>query len=403
MKKLLYGTTALIAVGLMAGTAVAAEKKKVEKIKLGLGGYWRAAIHLGDSDNDAPGGTAAAVDNRSHGLAQESEIYFSGKTTLDNGVKFGVTVQLEGETSADQMDNSYIWTAGSFGRLEFGETWGPSLLMSYGSVGDQIDGHSDFASNFAIGTGRPNGQFINTFGGGAALLATPDQKINYFTPRMAGFQLGIGYIPENKAGNMDGSGLDSKLGGTIGNELLDIGINYTGKFGDASLAGFGSYYTSDTEKSSAAALAAKDVDGYSLGGQIGISGFRVGGRYTKTNDIAGTGAGLAVPVAGAVAPAGLDRTGWRIGVDYGFGPWKVGVAHYNMEQEIAGAAAGTKSARDDEIELSTISASYALGPGIKMFGGLMFFDFQDSTNAAGLAPGNEGDNTIGVIGTKLSF
>ena len=48
MKNILYGTTALIAVSLVAGSAGAAEK-----IKLGLGGYWRAAIQVGDGDNDA--------------------------------------------------------------------------------------------------------------------------------------------------------------------------------------------------------------------------------------------------------------------------------------------------------------------------------------------------------------
>ena len=118
MKNILYGTTALIAVSLVAGSAGAAEK-----IKLGLGGYWRAAIQVGDGDNDAPSGSALATDNRSHGFGRESEIYFSGKTTLDNGIKFGVMVQLEGETSGDQMDNSYIWADGSFGRIEYGETW----------------------------------------------------------------------------------------------------------------------------------------------------------------------------------------------------------------------------------------------------------------------------------------
>ena len=116
MKNILYGTTALIAVSMVAGSAGAAEK-----IKLGLGGYWRAAIHMGDTNNDSAA-AATASDFRNHGFGRESEIYFSGKTTLDNGIKFGVMVQLEGETSADQMDNSYIWSAGSFGRLEYGET-----------------------------------------------------------------------------------------------------------------------------------------------------------------------------------------------------------------------------------------------------------------------------------------
>ena len=392
MKSLLYGTTALMAVGLMAGNAVAAEK-----IKLGLGGYWRAAIHLGESDNDATTVAAGKSDIRNHGFGQESEIYFSGKTTLDNGIKFGVMVQLEGETSGDQIDNTYIWSSGSFGRIEFGETWGPSLLMSYGSTGDMLDGHGDFASQAAHA--NVNGQFIDTYGGDAGILATPDQKMTYFTPRMSGLQVGISYMPENNpaATNSTGTGLNSKAGGTIGNELLDIAVNYTGKFGGASVGVFGSYFTSDSEPAAVGGVAGKDADGYSAGGQVGFSGFRIGGRYTKINDIAGAGA---APIASTAA--GLDRTNWRVGVDYGTGPWMIGVAYMHLEQEVAGAVATVKATRDDEIDYISIGASYNMGPGIKMFGGLQIYDFQDSAGGAGPVS-TEADNTVGVIGTKLSF
>jgi predicted porin len=378
-----------MAVGLMAGTAGAAEK-----IKLGLGGYWRAAVHLGDSDNDGTG--AAASDIRNHGFGQESEIYFSGKTTLDNGIKFGVMVQLEGETSADQIDNTYIWSSGSFGRIEFGETWGPSLLMSYGSTGDMLDGHGDFASQAAHA--NVNGQFIDTYGGDAGILATPDQKLNYFTPRMGGFQLGLSYMPENNPGaNSTGTGLNSKLDGTIGNELIDIAANFVNKFGSVDVAVFGSYFTSDSEPAAIGAASGKDVDGYSLGGQVGIAGFRIGGRYTKIDDIAGAGA---APLAAAAA--GLERVNYRVGVDYGSGPWRVGVAYMQLEQEVAGAVVGTKSTRDDKIEYISIGGSYNLGPGVKMFGGLQIYDFEDSAGGAGPVA-TEADNTVGVIGTKLSF
>ena len=392
MKSILYGTTALMAVGLMAGTAVAAEK-----IKLGLGGYWRAAIHLGDSDNDANTAATGQSAFRNHGFGQESEIYFSGKTTLDNGIKFGVMVQLEGETSGDQIDNTYIWSAGNFGRVEYGETWGVSLLMSTGSVGDMLDGHGDFASNSAHA--NVNGQFIDTYGGDAALLATPDQKLNYFTPRMSGFQLGVSYMPENYTGtNATGTGLNSKLDGTIGNELVDVAANYVGKVGGADVRAFGSFFTSDSESTAIGVAAGKDVDGYSGGAQVGVSGFRIGGRYTRVNDISGPGG---APLASTAA--GLDRTNWRIGVDYGTGPWKVGIAYMSLEQEIAGATAGTKSARGDETNYISIGGAYNLGPGIKMFGGLQIYDFQDSAGGAGAAVSTEADNTVVVIGTKFSF
>ncbi|MBC8241833.1 MAG: porin [Alphaproteobacteria bacterium] len=370
MKNILYGTTALVAVSLLAGTAGAAEK-----IKLGLGGYWRGVIQIGDNESDA---SPATLDNRGHGLGQESEIYFSGKTTLDNGIKFGVMVQLEGETSGDQIDNTYIWADGSFGRVEFGETWGVSLLMSAGSIGELIDGHGDFGSQGSVTT--LNGLGLNSYGGDAGILQTPDQKIQYFTPRMSGFQLGVSYMPENNTGNNStGSGLNSQLDGTVGNELLDVAANYVGKMGGTDVRVFGSRFVSDTEATAVGAAAGTDVDGYSAGGQIGMSGFRIGGRYTKIDDRAGA--------------ANTDRVEWRAGVDYASGPYKVGIVYQLATGDVAAVV------RDDETRYVSVGGSYNLGPGIKLFGGLQFFDFEDSSNTAA----TQGSNTVGVIGTKFSF
>ncbi|MDA1097558.1 MAG: porin [Proteobacteria bacterium] len=378
MKSILYGTTALMAVSLVAGSVSAAEK-----IKLGLGGYWRGAIHVGDADNDGAG--AAGSDLRDHGFGQESEIYFSGNTTLDNGIKFGVMVQLEGETSGDQIDNTYIWTEGAFGRVEFGETWGPSLLMSYGSVGDKLDGHGDFASNNA-GTNW-NGLGINTYGGDAGILQTPDQKITYFTPRMAGFQVGASYMPENNpaATNSTAGGLNSQVNGLVGNELFDIAANYVGKFGGVDVAAFGSWFTSDTEATAIGAVPGRDVDGYSVGGQIGVSGFTVGGRYTNIDDLLG-----AQPTTAATAG---DRETWRMGAAYASGPWSVGANYIKATGDIGGVN------RDDETVYWSVGGDYNLGPGITLFAGVQFWDYEDSSNTAA----TQGDSTIGVFGTLFSF
>jgi len=38
-----------------------------------------------------------------------------------------------------------------------------------------------------------------------------------------------------------------------------------------------------------------------------------------------------------------------------------------------------------------------------MFGGVQFYDFQDSANIANASPQSEASMTIGVLGTKFSF
>ena len=78
MKKFLYGTTALVASGMVAGAASAAEP-----ISLGLSGYYTSVLAF--SDDDAPGTGDTSV-------KQDAEIIFSGSTTLDNGLTAGVEV-----------------------------------------------------------------------------------------------------------------------------------------------------------------------------------------------------------------------------------------------------------------------------------------------------------------------
>ena len=95
MKKLLYGTTALVAAGMVAGGAQAADK-----IKVGVGGYFYGyLVGVSQDDSAASSGVSADPGNnrRGHHINREGEIIFTGKTTLDNGIQFGVQVQLEAE------------------------------------------------------------------------------------------------------------------------------------------------------------------------------------------------------------------------------------------------------------------------------------------------------------------
>jgi len=365
MKNILYGTTALFAVGLMAGTAVASEK-----IKLGLGGYWRGMIQVGDNNADAVGGAGDGL--RDHGFGQESEVYFSGKTKLDNGITVTAAVQLEGETTGDQIDNTWITASGGFGTVHYGETWGPSLLMVGGGVGEK-NHTGDFAS-FNAGVNL-NGLGLNSFIGGAGLNGRPSPKLAYYTPRMSGFQAGIGYAPEK--GNAFSNGArTSELAGGIGNELVDIGLNFVKKVGSANVSIGAVYNTSETEEATATAVPDPDVDGRGLGISVKMGGIKVGGRYAQLEDRGG---------------AGNDRTNWRIGADYGMGPWSVGFTYQVAVQEFVGA--------DDKTTYFSIGANYNVAPGVSLFGGIISYEFEDSTNTASA----EGENSFGIFGTKLSF
>ena len=104
MKKLLLGSTALVAGGLMAAPAMAADP-----IKIGVGGYYQFYALAGNIEGVyAPtllGGAGAttllrvartSVQYKGLQFIQEGEIHFIGQSKLDNGTTVGLTVELEG-------------------------------------------------------------------------------------------------------------------------------------------------------------------------------------------------------------------------------------------------------------------------------------------------------------------
>ena len=76
MKKILYGTTALVAAGMLASGSAAA----ADKVKMGVGGYFQAFFVVADQD-DSTGEPGA--NRRNHGVSREGEI-------IDHGVAQGI-------------------------------------------------------------------------------------------------------------------------------------------------------------------------------------------------------------------------------------------------------------------------------------------------------------------------
>jgi len=328
---------------------------------------------FGSNESDAGGDDGL----RDHGFGQESEIYFKGSTKiLDDTVKVGVSVDLEGETAGDQIDNTYIWASGSFGRVEYGETWGPSLIMNYGGVGEK-NHTGDFAS-FNPQTSL-SGVALNSFGGSAGVNSLPSEKLAYYTPRMSGVQIGVSYAPEPKNGSANGvQDADNGVAGAVqrGSELIDLGVNYVGKIGGGNIGVYGSTWTSNTEPGGTGGAGDADVEGYGVGGQVSMSNVTVGGKYTKIEDFAGRG---------------LDKTTWRVGATYGMGAWSFGATYQNGEQD--------RAVSSDEVSYWSIGAQYSVGPGVDMGVGIVNYTFDDDAGAAA----NEGDNNFGIIWTKLAF
>src|SRR5512143_1527162 len=136
MKKLLLGSTALVAGGLMAAPAMAADP-----IKIGVGGYYQFFVNAGQIESVyALNGSSTQYKGLS--FYQEGEIHFIGQSKLDNGTTIGITVELEGWNSAPsnaagtgsvrQIDEAFLFAFGDWGRIEFGSRDQASYRMYYG-------------------------------------------------------------------------------------------------------------------------------------------------------------------------------------------------------------------------------------------------------------------------------
>ena len=114
MKHFLYGTTALATAGLIAG--VAGNAAAADRINIGVHGYHQQWLVGATQDykNRNPGVTGAEKSENNVDEKHNSEICFVGETTLDNGLTFGINVQLEANTSSDQIDESYMYVESDY-------------------------------------------------------------------------------------------------------------------------------------------------------------------------------------------------------------------------------------------------------------------------------------------------
>lgn len=343
MKKTLLGTTALVAAGLIAGPALASDPLKVT-----VGGNVVTGFYVIDADNV---GATKMQDTKVAVVARNIDIIAEG--TLDNGMTAGVDAKLmlgsdyanstgwansNGTASFRQL---YAYLEGGFGRFEIGGTDGAAYKMHYTSPW------------FVPGNGVDSPNIYNSLTSGVvrnstfSLLATDANKVSYFTPRLAGFQLGVSYTPDTSTSigtsnvKANGLGILPKSAYAV-TEVFEIAANYSGSIAGVDVGADASYTQGN------ASAANTNPTEYSFGANLGYEGFTLGGAYYKSDDVAG---GLR-PLAGA------GSTVWTAGLSYATGPWTVGVAYLNADNDATGATNSNDSWQ--------IGGGYSLGSGVDL-------------------------------------
>jgi len=357
MKKNLLATSALVAAGALASQGALAEAKP---ISIKVGGYHEQWV--GFAVIDPPSGD----DISDLDVQEDSEIHFKGSTTLDNGLTFGVNVQLEGNVQDDIIDESYLFVRGSFGEILLGNENGAAYAMHYGFSSHGVSLNTGDHQNWITGNSF---DLASTY-----VFARRDNdsaKIRWISPRFEGFQVGLSYAPEATQDD-DGFPTEATNSGVNEEQVFAAAVNYDGKFDDvrirASLGfqGFGdSNVIGDDEAWAAAA-----------GLRVGFGGFEVHLSAAHQNDRT-TGAGL------------VDRQNIGGALLYTSGPIGVSLA------AIYGQDDGDTAAADDEQIAVELGGKYKLGPGVEARGSI-YYGNRDNAGAE-----NSGFAVVG--GIKLNF
>lgn len=359
MKKQLLCTSA-IALGVAAAPAAAQEWN------LDWGGYYNVDVLFNStSGNNIP----ANVDLDGANIHQNGEIIFTPSVTLDNGLTFGINVQMEALNAgggADGIDESYMYIEGdTMGRVEVGSenSAGYKLMTGAPGVGFGINSPSPSAfhptafSPVAFGLGR------NAFGSSYTEVAGNNDtaRISYFTPSFNGLTLGVSYAPSGNT-NAANSGLVNR--NVALNDIFDIGVNYSQTFGNVDIELAARWGTGDAGQNlvfvanpgglpgtaifTPAVTQPGDPETWGVGARLGVAGWTFGGSYAENSSGAAFGVG--------------DTEGWSLGVTYDLaGPWTIGFDTYQGEGTAAVAGPITTT---DEYEAYQLGAERELGNGV---------------------------------------
>ena len=375
MKKILLGTTAIVAAGMIMSAPAAFAS---EKIKIGVGGYMEQWFGYVNNDDGA--------DQNYSGfdVKSDSEINFKGSTKLDNGISIGVNVQLEAnQSTGDQIDESYMIVSGDFGTINVGDENSAMYNMHYSVPDFGIGMNSGDTTTWLTAIADAEGDALSE--GGAyrqpfgsthvePLGANDSNKVTYYTPRVEGIQLGMSYSPDTKQDNNGFTNRDAES-----TDLVMASINMTRQMGGAKIqASFG--YGSVLDKPTGDADAASALN---AGIRVSVGGFGVAASHANfENSGASTGSGS------------------HIGANYTSGPMGVSLGYYHGEKD--GTGSGATLIGQTEQDTIQLSAKYAVGPGVGAHVSLANSTFT-SDDAALDNKVNEVTATYLVVGMRLSF
>lgn len=375
MKKLLLSTAAVC--GLAVAAAAPASAGDLE---LGISGFF-AGYGVYNNQDEPVGDSRRAFD-----LRKETEIHFTGETTLDNGLTVGVVVETNMDRDDDTnqtVEESYAYMSGGWGRLNVGEEEAaPYLLQVAAPAADEnIDGIQPEINSFDLGIITSSTGLVNDTLGYDQTPTGYLNKLTYFTPVFNGFQAGVSYTPSLSEGDQNQlAAITSDDDANQYDDALEAALRYEGTFEELDIALGAGFTNMDREITNANQ---DDRTVWNVGADFDWGPFGLGMSYMEDDNGVNTNGDVEIFV---------------IGVDYHTGPYRFGASYYNRDTESAAGAGILTAANDLEVSRWTGGVTYEYGPGMSFRGAIAFVEGESD-----VAGDDERDGYQITVGTQINF
>ena len=391
MKKTVFSAILFSAASLLSFPASATTETFDLPIELQLGGFMTWYGTYGNQRKMTTTNTGRIVgEYNNFDLMGDAEIYFSGKTKLQNGVKIGALIQLKAGTDSDTnnhvIDETYMTVDSKIGRIIIGNTKNVSKKMSIiapsvSSLGVQ---ETDFRRILIVPAGFAYNKATYP------LLDNISTKISYITPTFSDLTFGVSLMPGNKNKGKDSNNL---LIPDDGIKLFKYGVDaaalYEHDFDGYSLSASATYTVYKPNlQANAIPGKEKDIKEYGGGLNIGIGNWTIGGSYHYTNMSQETAAFL-IPRANVAKGAA-----WDAGVKFTAGPVETSA---NVLQSRADSL--LVNGKKDIYTQYQLSGKYNIIKGVSAFADLGYMYFRSASNNRALS--NKGP--VAAVGMNLNF
>lgn len=375
--------------------------------------------------SDPSSTTSSKLSN--HALVNNTKLWVKVDGEGDAGFRYGAEIKLNADTSKAKKEFFDIsdsnrkaeqtmgYVEGSFGRVEMGNYHGASNTMKVdastfaratgGIAGDArfywnqstSSGKADFANassvannaviaNFLTAADLPTNElgYVGTKGKNAG-------KVSYFTPRFAGFMVGLSYTPDVQSyGTIANSqAVTSSIASTSDNgpsfkNVFEGGLHYEYMFDQVGVKASVTGQAGTSKKINTTGSLSKkyhNLRAWNAGLNATYMGFTLGGSY---GDWGKSMTAKASGVKGAKY--------WTVGAAYEYGPAGVSLTYLNTEK---GVVAGKKK---NKLEMLSLGLDYKLAPGLMPYAEVSCFKNKDKRTAS---TNNKG--TVFLLGSKLQF